>query len=101
MASYKPCSCYVPYSRSATFILKNGQSTSWWYPEGPSCCGSRGSNTALIFTQDLVARDEHISQQLKEEAATLQDIILTEVRSRTVCVYVIHLNERKKLASTV
>jgi hypothetical protein len=29
--------------------------------------------------QDLVARDQHIAQQLKDEAVTLPDIILTEV----------------------
>lgn len=30
--------------------------------------------------QDLVARDEPISGQLKDEAAKLKDIVLTEVR---------------------
>jgi hypothetical protein len=30
--------------------------------------------------QDLVARDEPISEQLKDEAVKLKDIVLTEVR---------------------
>jgi hypothetical protein len=30
--------------------------------------------------QDLVLRDEPISRQLKDEAAKLKDIVLTEVR---------------------
>jgi ATP sulfurylase len=33
-----------------------------------------------VTHQDLVARDESISSQLREEAASLPDIVLTEVR---------------------
>jgi hypothetical protein len=43
---------------------------------GGSCLDMIVTNSTC---QDLVARDENISSRLKEEAATLPDIFLTEV----------------------
>jgi hypothetical protein len=41
-------------------------------------CLTRSSDI-VWHIQDLVARDEPISEQLSEEAAKLKDIVLTEV----------------------
>ncbi len=45
------------------------------------------SSTQLIaITQDLVARDEHLRENLKAEAHALPDIVLTEVRLLLHCI---------------
>lgn len=70
--------CYLQPHRTALKIwpTHRTEESSRWEPSARSAYG-----TTLIQSQDLVARDLPLRQQLREEARNLKDIFLTEVRS--------------------
>jgi hypothetical protein len=65
-------------------VYSDGKHPPWWYTKGAPLIFFSRSMFKFHRLQDLVARDYHISHQLREQAATLPDIVLTEVAQLTL-----------------